>query len=102
MNGKSRLDSLSAHALKAELEGMGEHERYEEIMRRFQRGEAIPRQFQFFVSFYEGAHLQLGEDEQTFRISEKMYREHEEWMEMMHKRWKQGGCGDILPFVKKP
>lgn len=95
-------DQLRSKELKAALEQMKEPDRYAEIMRRVARGELIPRQFRFFVSYYEVDQLKLPEAKQTFRITEKLFRDHRAWLQMMRERWKKGGCGDILPLRQKP
>lgn len=101
MNQKENdLDSLSAAELKKVLEKMTEEDRYAEIMRRVRRGDTISRQFQFFVSGYEGINLKKSDEEKTLKITKKMLSDHKESMEMRRKRWKQGGCADILPFEK--
>lgn len=95
-------DQLHSRELKTALEQMAEPERYAELMKRFKRGELIPRQFRFFVSYYEVERLKLPEAQQTFHITEKLFQDHRAWMRLMDERSKKGGCASILPLGQKP
>ncbi len=94
-------DQLHARELKTALEQMEEPERYAELMKRIHRGELIPRQFRFFVSYYEADRLKLPESEQTFIITEKLFQDHREWRKLMRQRKEKGGCASILPLQQK-
>lgn len=95
-------DQLHSRELKTALEQMAEPERYAELMKRFKRGELIPRQFRFFVSYYEMERLKLPESKQTFHITEKLFQDHRAWRKLMDERSKKGGCASILPLGQKP